>query len=111
MKKLYYAKIVQDVVFCEDNVSLQDSKDRLTKIARHYLDEQEQVMCRRSCDGIEIKEIISLDEVPEEWISAIYWGSNAADYRVSDYFHNKEKEDFEKAKETYLRLKDKYEKV
>ena len=98
MKKLYYAKQasnIDDVVFFGE-----------IREAASWLKEQ-----RKSIREEEIKviEVTSPDDVPKEWRSVVYWGDNPSDMAVSDYFSSLEKNQFEKAKEIYLRLKNKYE--
>lgn len=98
MKKLYYAKQISedDVVFFGE-----------------YNEAESWIKKQRAClrdPNIEIKEIINITDVPEKWKYAIYWGCNPNDHSVSNFFQEKERHEFERAKEIYFSLKDKYEK-
>lgn len=96
MKKLYYVSRLMDVVFFGEE-----------KDAAHFL-KLENIRVKEQ-DVLKIKELSSLEQVPEGWRNAVYWGDNTIDHSVSDYFADLEKEEFKKAKEIYLKLKDKYE--
>lgn len=97
--KLYYASKGIDVMFLSDA----DTASRLESDAIRFLKEEEKNWIRPSTS---VKEITKARDVPENWREAFVWGT---DDEISPLqFLNDPKNDPEY--ETYLRLKQKFEK-
>lgn len=83
-KKLYYAKVVVDVVFEAEEPSSSYSGFLESK-AKKFLNE-EIINSSSSLYGCNnIKELSSIDDVPKEWKDTYYYGGEG-EYTVREYF-------------------------
>ncbi len=103
MRKLYYAKQVFDVVF----VSEEEENDELEEEAQHYISEQNKYFSPE----IELKEVLSLEDLPEAWKSnALIWGTKKDEDLTVKQFLAQNLTASQEEYQEYLRLKAIYEK-
>lgn len=107
---LWNANINENVLIILDRMP---SKEEAVK----YVKEQHSYYSPRHWqDMIEINNISFIEDIPKEWRgNEICFGDNYAEYSATQYLklnneiYNEEKEEFLEARETYLRLKGKFE--
>lgn len=95
--RMYYGYKLVDVVFTTPH----RDEESILADAEDYLKEEWRTKVFLKP---EVKEVTSIDDVPQNWTSALYWGDNANDETVSAFL--KRAEDPEYAE--YLRLKAKF---
>lgn len=105
---LWNANINENVLIILDRMPSKSEAFGFVKEQRSYYSKPYQE------DMVNIKQIIYLEDIPKEWSGTqICFGTNPCDYNATQYikYHKdvEEKKKFLEARDTYLRLKDRFE--